>query len=93
MSRWAEAEALGAANRPEIDPLRIGRCTLICCGSCALDDLRPEGFPQSVVLCGVRDVRDLHRRRECDYRGRQRVQHQGAVAAVRGFFARRCSRY
>ena len=59
-------------------------------------DLRPTHFPQSVILCGVRDVRDyrifsakdqnLHQRR-------QRLQHQGQVATARGISRkRRCAR-
>ncbi len=45
---------------------------------------RPQFFPQSVVLCGVRDVRDyrIHSSREPgNHHRRQRVQHQGQVAA------------
>ena len=46
---------------------------------------RPAGFPQSVVLCGVRDVRDYRIHSGVGERGRrrgQRVQHQSEVAAA-----------
>ena len=50
-------------------------------------DLRPEGFPHSVLLCGVRDVRD-YRIRSGSEQGRhrrwERLQHQGTVATSGG---------
>ena len=59
LTRWAEA-----APKPlvllidEIDAL-IGDALLSVLRQLRAGyDLRPEGFPQSVVLCGVRDVRD-----------------------------------
>ena len=55
-------------------------------------DQRPEGFPQSVVLCGVRDVRDYRIHSSSGKRGhrrRQRVQHQGPVAASGRLLAER----
>jgi len=44
---------------------------------------RPEAFPQTIVLCGVRDARLPHDacRRRGHYR-RQRVQYQGRVVAL-----------
>ena len=59
LSRWAQADA-----RPlvllldEIDSL-VGDTLLSVLRQLRSGyDLRPEGFPQSVLLCGVRDVRD-----------------------------------
>ena len=59
MTRWA-----AASPKPlvllidEIDAL-IGDALLSVLRQLRAGyDLRPEGFPQSVVLCGVRDVRD-----------------------------------
>ena len=59
LTRWSEA-----APKPlvllidEIDAL-IGDALLSVLRQLRAGyDLRPEGFPQSVVLCGVRDVRD-----------------------------------
>ena len=59
LSRWAQAD-----SRPlvllldEIDAL-VGDTLLSVLRQLRSGyDLRPEGFPQSVVLCGVRDVRD-----------------------------------
>ena len=59
LTRWSEA-----APKPlvllidEIDAL-IGDSLLSVLRQLRVGyDLRPEGFPQSVVLCGVRDVRD-----------------------------------
>ena len=59
LTRWSEA-----APKPlvllldEIDAL-IGDSLLAVLRQLRAGyDLRPEGFPQSVVLCGVRDVRD-----------------------------------
>ena len=59
LSRWAEAE-----SRPlvllidEIDALVGDTLLSVLRQLRAGYDRRPEGFPQSVVLCGVRDVRD-----------------------------------
>ena len=59
LTRWAQA-----APKPlvllidEIDAL-IGDSLLSVLRQLRAGyDLRPEGFPQSVILCGVRDVRD-----------------------------------
>ena len=49
-------------------------------------DMRPTAFPQSVILCGIRDVRDYRIHSESgrrDHHRRQRLQHQGRVAAAR----------
>ena len=59
LTRWAEA-----APKPlvllidEIDALMGDSLLSVLRQLRAGYDLRPEGFPQSVVLCGVRDVRD-----------------------------------
>ena len=59
LSRWAEADP-----RPlvllidEIDALVGDTLLSVLRQLRAGYDRRPEGFPQSVVLCGVRDVRD-----------------------------------
>ena len=59
LSRWARA-----ARRPlvllidEIDTLRGDSLLAILRQLRAGYDLRPHAFPQSVILCGVRDVRD-----------------------------------
>ena len=56
-------------------------------------DQRPEGFPQSVVLCGVREGARLphpFEHRAGDRHRRQRVQHPRRVAAHRGLH-RPCS--
>ena len=59
LSRWAEADP-----RPlvvlidEIDALVGDTLLSVLRQLRAGYDLRPEGFPQSVILCGVRDVRD-----------------------------------
>ena len=59
LSRWAEADP-----RPlvllidEIDALVGDSLLSVLRQLRAGYDRRPEGFPQSVVLCGVRDVRD-----------------------------------
>ena len=60
LSRWAEAD-----SRPlvllldEIDTLVGDTLIAVLRQLRAGYDLRPESFPQSVILCGVRDVRDL----------------------------------
>ncbi len=50
---------------------------------------RPDNFPQSMILCGVRDVRDYRIRSGRDNQiitgGRQCFQHQGKVPAIGGF--------
>ena len=59
LNRWAATDP-----RPlvllidEIDALVGDTLVSVLRQLCAGYDLRPEGFPQSVVLCGVRDVRD-----------------------------------
>ena len=59
LTRWA-----GATPKPlvllidEIDALIGDSLLSVLCQLRSGYDLRPEGFPQSVVLCGVRDVRD-----------------------------------
>ena len=59
LTRWAEADP-----RPlvllidEIDALVGDTLLSVLRQLRAGYDLRPEGFPQSVILCGVRDVRD-----------------------------------
>ena len=59
LSRWAEADP-----RPlvllldEIDTLVGDTLIAVLRQLRAGYDLRPESFPQSVILCGVRDVRD-----------------------------------
>ena len=59
LAQWAEAD-----RRPlvllidEIDSLVGDTLLAVLRQLRAGYDLRPEGFPQSVILCGVRDVRD-----------------------------------
>nr|VFK52197.1 MAG: AAA-like domain-containing protein [Candidatus Kentron sp. TUN] len=53
---------------------------------------RPDAFPQTVLLCGVRDVQD-YRIHTADNRiitGGQRLQHQIGVASVGKFRPRGC---
>ena len=59
LTRWAEASPEPLVLLiDEIDSL-IGDSLLAVLRQLRAGyDLRPEGFPQSVVLCGVRDVRD-----------------------------------
>ena len=59
LTRWSEADAKPLVLLiDEIDSL-IGDSLLSVLRQLRAGyDLRPEGFPQSVVLCGVRDVRD-----------------------------------
>ncbi len=59
LTRWAEADPKPLVLLiDEIDAL-IGDALLSVLRQLRAGyDLRPEGFPQSVVLCGVRDVRD-----------------------------------
>ena len=59
LTRWAEASPKPLVLLiDEIDAL-IGDALLSVLRQLRAGyDLRPEGFPQSVVLCGVRDVRD-----------------------------------
>ena len=59
LTRWAEADAKPLVLLiDEIDAL-IGDSLLSVLRQLRAGyDLRPEGFPQSVVLCGIRDVRD-----------------------------------
>ena len=59
LTRWSEADAKPLVLLiDEIDAL-IGDALLSVLRQLRAGyDLRPEGFPQSVVLCGVRDVRD-----------------------------------
>ena len=59
MTRWSEASPKPLVLLiDEIDAL-IGDSLLSVLRQLRAGyDLRPEGFPQSVVLCGVRDVRD-----------------------------------
>ena len=59
LTRWAEASPKPLVLLiDEIDSL-IGDSLLAVLRQLRAGyDLRPEGFPQSVVLCGVRDVRD-----------------------------------
>ena len=59
LTRWSEAEAKPLVLLiDEIDSL-IGDSLLSVLRQLRAGyDRRPEGFPQSVVLCGVRDVRD-----------------------------------
>ena len=40
-------------------------CSRCCASSAPAMNSGPEGFPQSVVLCGVRDIRDYRIRVEC----------------------------
>ena len=59
LSRWAAADARPLALLiDEIDALVGDSLLAVLRQLRAGYDLRPEGFPQSVVLCGVRDVRD-----------------------------------
>ena len=59
LKRWAEAD-----SRPlvllidEIDSMRGDSLLSVLRQLRSGYDLRPNGFPQSIVLCGVRDVRD-----------------------------------
>ena len=59
LTRWAQADAKPLVLLiDEIDAL-IGDSLLSVLRQLRAGyDLRPEGFPQSVILCGVRDVRD-----------------------------------
>ena len=67
LAQWAEAD-----RKPlvllidEIDSLVGDTLLAVLRQLRAGYDLRPEGFPQSVILCGVRDVRDyrIHSRSE-----------------------------
>jgi hypothetical protein len=67
LARWAEAD-----RKPlvllidEIDALLGDTLLTVLRQLRAGYDLRPDGFPQSVILCGVRDVRDyrIHSRSE-----------------------------
>ena len=79
LSRWAAADP-----RPlvllidEIDALVGDTLVSVLRQLRAGYDMRPEGFPQSVVLCGVpRCARLSHsiNRGKCDHHRRQRVQH------------------
>ena len=59
LTRWAQADSKPLVLLiDEIDAL-IGDALLSVLRQLRAGyDLRPEGFPQSVILCGVRDVRD-----------------------------------
>jgi len=52
---------------------------------------RPEAFPHSMVLCGVRDVRDyrIHRSDGEIITGGKRLQHQKRIDPARGLHASR----
>ena len=59
LSRWAEADPTPLVLLiDEIDTLVGDTLVSVLRQLRAGYDMRPEGFPQSVVLCGVRDVRD-----------------------------------
>ena len=59
LTRWAEASPKPLVLLiDEIDALMGDSLLSVLRQLRAGYDLRPEGFPQSVVLCGVRDVRD-----------------------------------
>ena len=59
LSRWAAADSTPLVLLiDEIDALVGDTLVSVLRQLRAGYDLRPEGFPQSVVLCGVRDVRD-----------------------------------
>ena len=86
LARWAEADA-----RPlvllidEIDTLVGDTLPSVLRQLRAGYDERPDGFPHSIVLCGVRDARlpCLLDRREPPGARRQRLQHQVRVVAAR----------
>ena len=59
LSRWAAADSTPLVLLiDEIDALVGDTLVSVLRQLRAGYDLRPEGFPQSLVLCGVRDVRD-----------------------------------
>ena len=59
LSRWSEADAQPLVLLvDEIDALVGDTLLSVLRQLRAGYDLRPAGFPQSVILCGVRDVRD-----------------------------------
>ena len=76
LTRWAEREA-----RPlvllldEIDALVGDTLISVLRQLRARYDMRPSGFPQSVILCGVRDVRDYQ-----IYSSRERANVKGGSA-------------
>ena len=84
-------EATGAADRRD----RCAGGRLAAVGAAQLRAgyvRRPGGFPQSVVLCGVRDVRDyrIHSRSGNEViTGGSALQHQGPVAASGRLLAER----
>ncbi len=67
LTRWAEADPKPLVLLiDEIDAL-VGDALLSVLRQLRSGyDLRPEGFPQSVVLCGLRDVRDYRIRSTVD---------------------------
>ena len=86
LTRWAEVDPKPLVLLiDEIDTL-VGDTLLSVLRQLRLRyDLRPDGSPQSVILCGVRDVRDcqIYSSREgASVKGGQRLQHQGSLAAV-----------
>ena len=67
LSRWAEADSKPLVLLiDEIDALAGDTLLSVLRQLRSGYDLRPESFPQSVVLCGLRDVRDYRIRSTAD---------------------------
>ena len=92
LSRWAEDSPKPLVVLiDEIDTLIGDTLVSVLRQLRAGYDQRPERYPQSVVLCGVRDVRDYRipvEFRRDHHRG-ERVQHQGGVVAARRLLGNR----